>query len=378
MIVAGNTWDGFSSSDKQLSLQLARHVPVIYIEPPTSRWSRPGFVRDVPIPNVLRVRSSVPRGLYRSGLHHLLPRVVAGAVRSTLNQLGTDASALIVACPSPVLSILDARCRVVYATDDWVAGAELMGLPRERMRIVQREQAASADVVLAVSSVLAEQYRALGHPNVIVLPNGCDIETLAHVDEVPFASDVALVAPVAGMLGHISDRISLSHLEEVARRDVSLLLVGPRQHGYGGRRFEALVNRPNVCWVGERSYADIPSYLRHMDVGLTPYLASPFNLASSPLKTLEYLAAGRGSVSTELPGVRALDTRQVTMAGSVAAFADAVEHALRIPRTPELMATRRRAVAGHSWALRAETVLAALSGADAGASPPRRRPLAAR
>jgi teichuronic acid biosynthesis glycosyltransferase TuaH len=39
-------------------------------------------------------------------------------------------------------------------------------------------------------------------------------------------------------------------------------------------------------------------------VGITPYTGSPFNLASFPLKTLEYLSAGRPVVSTDLPGSR--------------------------------------------------------------------------
>jgi teichuronic acid biosynthesis glycosyltransferase TuaH len=113
-----------------------------------------------------------------------------------------------------------------------------------------------------------------------------------------------------------------------------LLLVGPRQDGYGGTRFDELVKRSNVCWVGERSYAQIPSYLRLIDVGLTPYASSLFNNASSPLTTLEYLAAGRGSVSTDLPGVRAFATDQVTIATTPESFADAVQRTMQVPRTP--------------------------------------------
>jgi hypothetical protein len=42
-----------------------------------------------------------------------------------------------------------------------------------------------------------------------------------------------------------------------------------------------------------------------MDVGLTPYADTPFNQASFPLKTLEYLSAGLPVVSTDLPGALA-------------------------------------------------------------------------
>ena len=122
------------------------------------------------------------------------------------------------------------------------------------------------------------------------------------MDEQAIPDDVHLPHPIAGLLGHLSDRISLDHLEAVADRSLSLVLVGPRQNHFGGARFDDLVRRPKVCWVGERQYEQVPAYLRLVDVGLTPYSSSPFNQASSPLKTIEYLAAGRGSVSTDLSG----------------------------------------------------------------------------
>jgi teichuronic acid biosynthesis glycosyltransferase TuaH len=357
VVVSGNQWDGMGSSDRHLALRLAKRGPVVFVDKPTQTWSLPGHTCDVPTPGVLRIIPKVPPGMYRPGSNSLLPHLVARAVTTTLSDLRTTASAVIVACPSPILSVLTAPRRVLYITDDWAAGAELMGVPRSRLLKVQARQVASADVVIAVSEVLAEQYRALGHRKVAVVPNGCDLELLAGVDESPAAADVHLRPPVAGLLGHLSERISLSHLEAVADRSVSLLLVGPRQNGYGGARFDELVKRPNVCWVGERPYAQVPSYLRLIDVGLTPYAPSSFNRASSPLKTLEYLAAGRGSVSTDLPGVRAFATDEVTIANTPQSFADAVERTLRLRRTPGIVAARQDAVAPHSWSLRALQVL---------------------
>lgn len=360
VIVSGNQWDGVGSSERHLALRLAEHRPVIFVERPVQTWSLPGHSTDVPVPGVLRVIPKVPRGMYRPGLNSFLQHLIANAVTATLRDLRTTASAVIVACPSTILSVLSAPRRVLYATDDWAAGAELMGLPRSRMLKVQDRHVASADVVITVSEVLAAQYRALGHRNVVVIPNGCDVGTLAGVDHIPAAADVRLRHPMAGLVGHFSERISLPHLEAVADRPLSLLLVGPRQDSYGGSRFDELVKRPNVCWVGERPYTEIPPYLRLIDVGLTPYASSSFNRASSPLKTLEYLAAGRGSVSTDLPGVRAFGTDQITIADTPESFADAVQRTLDVPRTRETVATRHEAVASHSWALRALDVLAAL------------------
>jgi teichuronic acid biosynthesis glycosyltransferase TuaH len=360
VLVAGNAWDGLGSSDRHLARHLAAHVPVLYVDPPMRWWSTIPSGPTVVHPGVLRITPRVPPAMYRTGLHHLLHHLVAHAVNDTLDALRTHSSAVVVACPSPILSVLPATRRVLYATDDWVAGAQLMGVPSARTTRVQVQQAATADLVIAVSDVLADQYRARGHHHVVVIPNGCDLDTLADVDEQPLPDDVQLPHPITGLLGHLSDRVSLDHLEAVADRRLSLMLVGPRQDHFGGARFDDLVRRSNVCWVGERHYEQMPSYLRLIDAGLTPYRSSPFNQASSPLKTIEYLAAGRGSVSTNLSGIRAFHNDEVTIADAPQDFADAVERTLAGPRTRGLMETRRASVAQHDWALRAEEVLAAL------------------
>lgn len=360
VVIAGKAWDRWGSSDRHLARHLAAHTPVLYVDPPVRWWSTSQSGPTVVHPGVLRITPRVPPGMYRTGLHHLLHHLVAHALNGALAALQTKASAVIVACPSPILSVLTAPRRVLYATDDWVAGARLMGVPRRRIHRVQALQAASADLVIAVSKVLADQYLARGHPRVMVIPNGCDLSTLADVDKQPIASDVHLPPPIAGLLGHLSERISLDHLEAVANRPLSLLLVGPRKNHFGGERFDDLVRRPNVCWIGERQYEQIPSYLRLIDVGLTPYRSSAFNQASSPLKTIEYLAAGRGSVSTDLTGIRAFHTDEVSITDTPQEFADAVQRTIEVTRTPELMEKRRAAVAQHDWALRAGEVLAAL------------------
>jgi len=45
----------------------------------------------------------------------------------------------------------------------------------------------------------------------------------------------------------------------------------------------------------------MPSYLAAIDIGITPYRDTPFNRASFPLKTIEYLGAGVPVISTDIP-----------------------------------------------------------------------------
>ncbi len=105
---------------------------------------------------------------------------------------------------------------------------------------------------------------------------------------------------------------------------LSLLMVGPRDPRWEPERFERLIASPHAQWVGLKPFEALPGYLRLIDVGITPYQDTAFNRASFPLKTLEYLAAGRGAVSSDLPATRWLQTDLVQVASGPAAFAAAV------------------------------------------------------
>jgi teichuronic acid biosynthesis glycosyltransferase TuaH len=102
-----------------------------------------------------------------------------------------------------------------------------------------------------------------------------------------------------------------------------VLLVGARSGVFAAERAAALLARPNVQWVGGKEYTDLPSYMRVTDVGVVPYPDNQKNRASFPLKILEYLAAGRRVVATDLPAVRWLDTDLVRVAPEESSCASA-------------------------------------------------------
>ena len=132
--------------------------------------------------------------------------------------------------------------------------------------------------------------------------------TSATVATTPAAVEVALCPPVAGVVGQLNERLDLDALDAVARTGSRLLLVGPRHETRPEtrRRLDALIARPNVQWVDRQPFDRLPAFLSAVDVGLTPYTVTEFNRGSHPSKTLEYLAAGRHVVSTDLPASRAL------------------------------------------------------------------------
>ena len=265
-----------------------------------------------------------------------------------------------------MLDAVPAGRRVFYGTDDFVAGAKLMGTDARWLEASTRRQLERADVVIAISPELRETWSEQ-RSDIAVIPNGCDAAAFAAADVAPLPADVTLPGPIAGFVGHMSERIDLEMLEAVADSGVSLLLVGPRQPTFEIAKMDALFARPNVQWVGAKPFAELPSYLRVIDVGLTPYRSSAFNRASVPLKTLEYLAAGRPVVASDLPAHRRLDPHHVTLAATPAEFAARVAERLAAPARPEDAAARRALGAEHSWAARTADI-ARLVGLDDGAA----------
>ncbi|HEY6277605.1 MAG TPA: glycosyltransferase [Streptosporangiaceae bacterium] len=371
VICAAKQFNGIKMAEQHMAEELSRLGPVLYVDPPLSLAAarrdpataalaaqpRLRLVR----PNLAHLTPVLPPGPYRPGLSPLTTALVRHCVRSAVRRLGGRVRAVVSAGPQFLPA---GSCRelvhVYWVLDDYVAGADLLGLSRRSLAARERRTATAADFVLAVSPVLADCWQRRGFP-VRLLPNGVDVAAYADVDTADPAADAAdLPAPITGLIGHINGRTDLALLEAVADRGRSLLLVGPLKRGLDQARFDALRRRPNVRWVGPKPSAALPGYLRLMEVGLVPYQDSSFNRGSFPLKTLEYLAAGRGVVATDLPAVQWLATDLVAVASGPSHFADQVDRMLGQDRSPAVMAARRALAAQHSWSSRAEIMYEAI------------------
>jgi glycosyltransferase involved in cell wall biosynthesis len=358
----GTRWDGNRYTDQHMAERLSQWVPVLYVDPPVSAraakrdplaaQARSNEIQQVS-PRLVRL---APRGLpgaERPGIHAINRLRTRAAIRTTVRGLGARVSATIVASLEGLFGAASELRSVAYGTDDFVAGAELMGISAARLRREEREHIRRADVVVAISETLAEKWRAMG-ANPTVITNGVDCAAYASVEEAPWPGDVRLPRPIAGFVGHISDRIDIEALAAIADGGHSLLLVGPTPHNFRSERLAALIGCPNVQSVGPKPFADLPSYMRAIDVGLTPYADTEFNRGCFPLKTLEYLAAGRAAVVSDLPSVTLLRQQVIAVAGSAREFAAAVARALAEPRSSREAEARRALAAHHDWSIKAE------------------------
>jgi teichuronic acid biosynthesis glycosyltransferase TuaH len=377
VLCAANSYDSVKVADQHIAEQLAMLMPVLYVDPPLSRLTpakNPELARALAgprlrllAPGLARLTPVVQPFPSRPGLATLTTALTARHIRRAVSMLGGRVRALISAWPLyPVFGSCNEQVRVYWAQDDFVGGAALLGMNAKQLDARERKVAAAADLIIAANPVVADTWRGRGRDPVMI-PYGADVAAYRRVDQAPIPPDVGLHGPVAGFVGQINDRTDLSLLEAVAERGLALLLVGPVNPDFEPDRFAALRRRANVCWVGPKPFEALPGYLRSMDVGLVPYRDSLFNRGSFPLKTLEYLAAGRAVVATDLPAIRWLNTSLISVATAPSAFADLVGRLAGEPRTQELIERRQAFAAEHSWARRAVDIGAAIAAAKTAA-----------
>lgn len=387
--VANKLWEE-PGADRRIVAELTRHADILWVDPPvtlaTSSRGRHRAARTVrPIltlvdDHVTRLTPTAVPGMHRIGIRSTTDPLVRAQVRWALRRTGIQPFAVV----ATTLRDLQGRwgpstVSALHGTDDYVAGAKLMRLPVRQLLAQERRAVANADVVTALSLPLAERWSALRGIPVPVIPNGCT--PVATSIGCPPDAIRDLPRPIVGLIGRLNARIDLQVVEAIAQAGYSLLIVGPHQPQWEARRFAALIARSNVRYVGRVPQEDGPAYISAADIGITPYLNSRFNRASFPLKTLDYLSAGRPVVATSLPAALWLseDLAQSDLSGSAdrilaladdtAGFIKAVRDIAGEPGRPrpvaaslsELYADMCRSFAGrHTWARRADAIAAAI------------------
>jgi UDP-galactopyranose mutase len=189
------------------------------------------------------------------------------------------------------------------------------------LRERERELFARADLVFTGGQSLYEAKRGQ-HPRVYAFPSSVDV---AHFAQARGAGVVepddqrAIAHPRLGFFGAIDERMDLALLDRLAqaRPEWQLVVIGPVVKIDP----QTLPQRPNIHYLGRKSYAELPQYLAGWDVALMPFARNEATRFISPTKTPEYLAAGRPVVATPIRDV----VRPYGVQGLVRIAADAAE-----------------------------------------------------
>ncbi|WP_374300454.1 UDP-galactopyranose mutase [Paracoccus sp. (in: a-proteobacteria)] len=187
----------------------------------------------------------------------------------------------------------------------------------------------AADVVFTGGHSIYEA-KAGRHANIHPFPSSVDTAHFARARGglAEPGDQAGLPRPRLGYYGVIDERLDLGLIAALAQahRDWSIVMIGPLAK-IGP---EDLPRAPNIHWLGQRGYDQLPAYLGGWDVALMPFAMNEATRFISPTKTPEYLAGGVQVVSTPVRDVvrHYGDLAAVRIAADAGAFVRACEAAL--------------------------------------------------
>jgi UDP-galactopyranose mutase len=226
---------------------------------------------------------------------------------------------------------LDAICTVYDCMDEL---ANFKFAPPD-LTILERELMGMADVVFTGGYSLWEAKRDR-HRNIHPFPSSVDRGHFAKartVRDEP-ADQAAIPWPRLGFYGVVDERMDLHLLARLAdaRPDWSVVIVGPVVKIDPAD----LPKRPNLHYLGGKTYDQLPAYLGGWDVALMPFAINESTRFISPTKTPEYLAGGRPVVSTPIVDVvrHYGELEGVKIAATAEEFIAACDQALALSRQP--------------------------------------------
>lgn len=240
--------------------------------------------------------------------------------------------------PSPLATVYDCMDEL----------SAFRGAPPELL-LREAELFRRADLVLTGGHSLYEAKRGR-HPSVHAFPSSVDTAHFASArsPQADPTDQATIPRPRLGFFGVIDERLDIGLLASVAdlRPDWHIVLIGPTV------KIDAagLPRRPNIHYLGAKTYAELPAYLAGWDVALIPFARNEATRFISPTKTPEYLAAGKPVVSTSIRDVvQPYGARQlVRIADEPNPFIEAVGDALSEKSAPRI-ARSDAFLAGMSW-----------------------------
>ncbi|MGH6887130.1 MAG: glycosyltransferase, partial [Geminicoccales bacterium] len=247
---------------------------------------------------------------------------------------------------------------VYDCVDDYAEQTGTDSRKRVLLSAYDRLAASRSRLVFATAKGLAERHRATNEKTHLV-GNVADFDHFAPAADrsIAVADSASVKRPVLGFAGNfLASKVDFALLEAVAARrpQWTLLLVGPARDDTAPA-LEDLAARENVRWLGPIAYDELPGYIAAFDVATIPYLRNAYTRSCFPLKTFEYLAAGKPVVASGLPELEGMDPH-VVLADGADTFIAAVEAALLRTSEPEV-AARQEVAAANTWETRTGRLL---------------------
>ncbi|MFL5241784.1 MAG: FAD-dependent oxidoreductase [Gemmataceae bacterium] len=347
-------WNFVYQRPQHLLSRLAADRRVLFVEEPLhDSGVKFSWECTTPTPNmtVCRPRTSIPTPGFNDDVLALLD----GRTNELINSHGLRDYDLWFYTPMafPLAGALKPRT-VVYDCMD-----ELSAFFNAPAQLLQRESdlLKRADVVFTGGPSL---YRAKKdrHPNVHCFPSSVDAHHFGQARSAlnEPADQASIPHPRLGFFGVIDERLDLGLLDALAEThpDWQIVLVGPVVKIDPA----VLPRRPNLHYLGQRDYAQLPAYLSGWDVCLLPFARNDATRFISPTKTLEYMAAEKPIVSTPITDVAEPYGDIVHLGDTPSAFVAACERACdaSVSDWEKRVAKMRQVLEKTSWDMTARAI----------------------
>lgn len=245
--------------------------------------------------------------------------------------------------------------RVIYDCMDHHEG---FGNTDTAVLSLERALIEDADITITTSSWLDEAISPQARRHLLVR-NAVEYEHFYRAPAAVYRDENG--RRIIGYYGAIAEWFDQDLIEKVAKRfaDCCVLLVGADTVNAQAR----LGKWPNIKFLGEVPYSDLPFYLYGFEICMLPFKVTPLTLATNPVKVYEYLSAGKAIVSVDLPEMSQFDGLVYT-ARTHDAFIVAIERALGESDPEAKAADRRRFAKEQTWVRRSAALMAAAESDD--------------
>jgi len=290
-------WNFVYQRPQHILSRLARHHPVFYIEEPV-------FEADVePFYEIYSDSSSVNVVIPHlpHGLSEKEQRLRQGQMTDHLLS-SFQVKDHILWYYAPMAFAFTRHLSPRYVVYDCMDELSAFLFAPEALRENEAGLIARADLVFTGGRSLYLAKKCL-HKNIHCFPSSIDKVHFKKARRgcVDPPDQMSIPFPRIGFFGVIDERLDTDLLGAVAaaRPDWQFILVGPVVKIDPA----TLPKAPNIHYMGQRSYAELPAYLGGWNIAMMPFARNASTKFISPTKTPEYLAGGKPVIAPSIADV---------------------------------------------------------------------------
>jgi glycosyltransferase involved in cell wall biosynthesis len=202
-----------------------------------------------------------------------------------------------------------------------------------------------ADIVFTGGAHLYETKKGLFKEGYF-LPCGVDYDHFSKTCQNKPDNIKDLHGLIAGYFGAIDERLNLELLMYITEKlpYINFVFIGPILK----INYTELFQKPNVKYIGEVDYSELPNYGSYFDICLIPFDINDLTKTMNPTKTLEYFAMGKPVLSTPLPDIINLFGDNVHIGKSKEEFAEILSK-FKDMENPDKIIFRKNLAKTNSW-----------------------------